>query len=123
MMLKKIKETLIRYQNEKWHINFVRLAGSGVAGFPITGTELIIVPPAFAAEAIFNPLGLEYFNEVKSSEFFTQYIQKYIVECKHNDRNVIDKYNNEKELLLTKILKLTPKGNLMGIADLDIYIS
>ncbi|EPK5159241.1 hypothetical protein I8I59_004654 [Enterobacter cloacae] len=120
---KKIKETLITYQNNNWHINFVKLAGSGVAGFPITGTGFIIVPPAFAAEAIFNPLGLEYFDEAKSSQFFTQYIHKYIVECKHNDRNIIDKYNNEKDFLLTQILKLTPKGHLMGLADLDIYTS
>lgn len=117
----KIKETLITYQNENWHINFVQLAGSGVAGLPITGTELILVPPAFAADAIFNPLGLEYFDEAKSSQFFTQYILKYIIECENNDRNVIEKYNNEKVFLFTQILKLTSKGNLMGLADLDIY--
>lgn len=118
---KKIKKTLIAYQNENWHVNFVQRAGSGVAGFPITGTGYILVPPAFAAHALFYPLGLEYFDEVKSRQFFTQYIQKYIIECKSNDRDVIDKYNDEKDFLLTKILKITSKGNLMGLADLDIY--
>lgn len=118
---KKIKEALISYQNENWHINFVQRAGSGVAGLPITGTGYILVPPIFVADAIFQPLGLEYFDEVKSSQFFTQYIHKYIIECKLNDRDVIDKYNKEEEFLFTQILKLTSKGNLMGIADLDIY--
>lgn len=118
---KKIKKTLIAYQNENWHINFVQRAGSGVAGFPITGTEYILAPPVFAADALFHPLGLEYFDEVKSSRFFIQYIHKYIIECKSNDRDVIDKYNNEKDFLFTQILKLTSKGNLMGLADLDIY--
>ncbi|MBH0570752.1 hypothetical protein I3A34_11730 [Salmonella enterica] len=112
---------MIAYQNENWHINFVQRAGSGVAGFPITGTEYILVPPAFAADALFHPLGLEYFDETKSSQFFTQYIHKYIVECKSNDRHVIDNYNSEKDFLFTQILKLTSKGNLMGVADLDIY--
>ncbi|MCZ3384921.1 hypothetical protein O3S68_21815 [Kosakonia sp. SOY2] len=118
---KKIKKTLIAYQNENWHINFIQRAGSGVAGFPITGTGYILVPPAFAADALFYPLGLEYFDETKSSRFFTQYIHKYIIECKSNDRDVINKYNNEKDFLFTQILKLTSKGNLMGLADLDIY--
>ena len=30
-------------------------------------------------------------------------------------------YNSEKEFLFTQILKLTSKGNLKGLADLDIY--
>jgi len=117
----KIKKTLIAYQNESWHVNFVQRPGAGVAGFPITGTGYILVPPAFAADALFYPLGLEYFDEVKSKIFFSQYILKYIIECKSNDSNVIDKYNREKDFLFTQILKLTSKGNLMGIADLDIY--
>lgn len=117
----KIKKALIAYQNENWNINFVQRAGSGVAGFPISGTGYILVPPAFAADALYSPLGLEYFDEVKSSQFFIQYIHKYIIECKDNDKDVIDKYNYEKDFLFTQILKLTSKGNLMGLADLDIY--
>ncbi|HHZ4533972.1 hypothetical protein KX490_18565 [Escherichia coli] len=117
----KIKKTLITYQNKNWKVNFIQRVGSGVPGFLLTGTEYILIPPAFVAESLFSPLGLEYFDEIKSSRFFIQYIHKYIVECKHNDKNVIDKYNSEKEFLFTQILKLTSKGKLKGLADLDIY--
>lgn len=117
----KIKKTLSGYQNENWHVNFLQRAGSGVAGVLTTDTEYILVPPAFAADALYHPLGLKYFDEVKSSRFFIQYIHKYIIECKNNDKSVINKYNDEKDFLFTQILKLTSKGNLMGLADLDIY--
>ena len=65
---KKIK-TLITYQNKNWKVNFIQRASSGVAGLLLTGTGYILVPPTFAAEALFSPLGLEYFDEIKSSRF------------------------------------------------------
>lgn len=117
----KIKKTLVSYQRQNWHINFIQPTGPGVAGFPMANTGNVLVPPVFAARGLFTPLGLEYFDEQNSSEFFLQHIEKHIIECNDNDQEVIRKYSANKEFILTKILKITAKGNLMGLADLDIY--
>lgn len=66
---------MITYQNKNWKVNFIQRVGSGVPGFLLTGTEYILIPPAFVAESLFSPLGLEYFDEIKSSRFlFSTYI-------------------------------------------------
>lgn len=117
----KIAKALRLYQDKNWQFNFIQQAGRGFAGMLLSDPRFILVPPAFAAEALYSPLGLEYFDERKASRFFIEYIEKNLIECEHNDKEIIAKYSDKKDFLFTKILKLTPKGNLVGLADLDIY--
>lgn len=117
----KISKTLRSYQQRDWKFSFFQQVGCGFAGFPSSDARFILVPPAFAAEGLYEPLGLEYFDERKVSRFFIEYIEKYLIECGSNDKEIIRKYGGNKEFLFTQILKLTAKGNLKGLADLDIY--
>lgn len=117
----KIANTLRLYQQKNWQFSFVQRAGRGFAGMLSSDPRFILVPPAFAAEALHSPLGLEYFDERRASRFFVEYIERNLIECDQNDKEFIARFNSKKEFLFTRILKLTPKGNLVGLADLDLY--
>lgn len=117
----KITNTLSSYQQKNWQFSFVQRAGCGFAGMLSSDPRFILVPPAFAAEALHFPLGLKYFDEQRASRFFVEYIEKNLIECEHNDKEFIASYNSKDEFLFTRILKLNPKGNLVGLADLDLY--
>lgn len=117
----KISNTLRSYQQKNWQFNFVQRAGCGFAGMLSSDPRFILVPPAFAAEALYSPLGLGYFDERRASRFFVEYIEKNLIECERNDKEFMAKYNSKNEFLFTRILKLAPKGSLVGLADLDIY--
>lgn len=117
----KIVKALKLYPDKNWQFNFIQQAGRGFAGMLLSDPRFMLVPPAFAAEALYSPLGLEYFDERKASRFFIEYIEKNHIECEHNDQEIIAKYSDKKDFLFTKILKLTTKESLVGLADLDIY--
>lgn len=117
----KITTTLRSYQQKNWKFNFIQQAGCGFTGMLSSDARFVLIPPAFAAEALYVPMSLDYFDERKSSRFFIEYIEKNLIECERNDKEFIAKYNSKEEFLFTRILKLSPKGNLVGLADLDIY--
>lgn len=88
----------------------------------LSDPRLILVPPEFVAENLFSPpLGLEYFDERKASHFFVEYIEKNLIECEENDKEIIERFKNRKGFLFARILRLTTKGNLVGLAGLDVY--
>lgn len=116
--VKLISEELRGYQERDWKFDFIR-QGSGFTGVPLNG-NWIEVPPFFAAQGLYKKLGLKYFNEEKASRFFIEHISKHLSECKENDQRVIEKYRSKGEYQLTKVLKLTDKGSLFGIADVDL---
>ena len=113
-----ISKELNSYKTRDWKFDFVRPHG-GFDG-ALINEHLIEVPPFFAAQGLYKELGLTYFDETQASRFLIEHICKNLSECRKNDQRVIDKYNSDKEFLLTKVLKLTAKGNLTGIADVDI---
>lgn len=113
----KIANTLRSYQERDWRFDFIRKAG-GFDGAWL-GNGLIEVAPLFAAHGLYAEIGLEYFNEKRASIFFIEHIEKHITECPRNNKEIIKKYA-KKNYLLTKILKLSPKGILVGLADIDI---
>lgn len=115
---KKIANTLREYQNRDWQFEFIRKPG-GFNG-SLLGNGLIEVAPFFAAQGLYTELGLQYFDERRASRFFIEHIEKHLSECKQNDRRIIEKYAKENQSPLTKVLKLSSKGNLVGLADIDI---
>lgn len=117
----KITKTLRDYQQKDWRFDFVQPHGCGYAGVPANNGEYIIVPPVFAARGLYKDIGLEYFDERRTNQFFMEHIEKNISECKDNDQQIIEHYKGDRKLLLTKVLRLTSKGNLEGLADLDIF--
>ncbi|AZD05457.1 hypothetical protein C4K26_0016 [Pseudomonas chlororaphis] len=117
---KKITKTLRSYEQQDWRFNFFQPPGCGFAGIPANNGEFIIVPPVFAAQGLYKDIGLEYFDERRTSRFFMEHIEKNISECKLNNQQVVERYGGDRKFLLTKVLKLTTKGNLEGLADLDI---
>lgn len=119
----KIADVLRSYQERDWSFNFIQQAGCGFAGMLSSDTRFVLIPPAFAAEALYSPLNLEYFDERGVSRFLIEYIERNLIECEHNDKEFIAKYNTNGEFLFTRILKLNSKGDLEGLADLDIYSS
>ncbi|WP_454833535.1 hypothetical protein [Pseudomonas lini] len=116
----KITKTLHSYEQRDWRFNFIQPPGCGFGGIPAKNGEFIIVPPVFAAEGLYEKVKLEYFDERTASRFFMEHIEKKIAECKFNDQQIITHYGSDTKYLLTKVLKLTAKGNLEGLADLDI---
>lgn len=116
----KITKTLQNYEQRDWRFDFFQPPGCGYAGIPAKNGEFIIVPPVFAAQGLYEDIGLEYFDERRTNRFFMEHIEKNISECKHNNQQIIESYRGDRKFLLTKVLKLTNKGNLEGLADLDI---
>lgn len=113
-----ISKELNSYKTRDWKFDFIRPHG-GFNG-ALNSEHLIEVPPFFAAQGLYEELGLTYFDEAQASRFLIEHICKNLSACRENDQRVIDKYNSDNEFLLTKILKLTAKGDLTGIADVDI---
>jgi len=114
----KIANALRSYQDRDWRFDFIRKAGDFDGAW--LGNGLIEVPPFLAAKGLYTELGLEYFNEGRASIFFVDHIEKHLTECPQNNKEIIKKYATDKIFLLTKILKLSPKGVLVGLADIDI---
>ncbi|MGY4661149.1 hypothetical protein ACVWZ9_001943 [Pseudomonas chlororaphis] len=117
----KITKTLHSYEQRDWRFNFIQPPGCGFSGIPAKNGEFIIVPPVFAAEGLYKEIELKYFNKHTASRFFIEHIEKRVTECKLNDQQIISRYGTNSKYLLTKVLKLTAKGNLEGLADLDIF--
>ncbi len=117
----KITKTLRSYEQRDWHFNFIQPPGCGFSGIPAKNGEFIIVPPFFAAEGLYKEIELKYFNKYTASRFFIEHIEKKVSECKLNNQQIISHYRTNSKYLLTKVLKLTAKGNLEGLADLDIF--
>ncbi|CRM45613.1 hypothetical protein [Pseudomonas sp. 24 E 13] len=116
----KIAERLRSYAERDWQFNFFQPPGCGFAGIPERNGEFIIVTPFFAAQGLYEKIGLEYFDEHRASRFFIEHIEKNITECKANNPHVIERYGSDRSFILTKVLKLTAKGSLEGLADVDI---
>ncbi len=116
----KISATLRKYADANWQFDFIRPPG-GFDGFPLTEFGLILVTPQFAAEGLFEEIDLEYFSNRSARVFFTEHIERRIAEWPGNDRQVIERYPNDSGYLLTKVLHLTPKGNLKGLGDIDVF--
>lgn len=116
----KIGGTLKRYANANWQFDFVRPPG-GFSGFPLMEGGLILVPPRFAAEGLYEEVDLEYFHERTTRIFFVEHIERHIAAWPGNDRRIIERYPSDSEHLLTKVLRLTPKGNLEGLGDVDVF--
>lgn len=114
----KISNTLKNYKARDWRFNFVRLPG-GYSGFP-TEDGRLVVPPLFAAQGLYESVDLEYFDEPSARLFFTKHIERHIAECPVNDRTIIEQFPDDTDYLLTKILRVTAKGNLEGLADVDV---
>lgn len=114
----KIAETLRSYQERDWKFDFVREPG-GFDGMLLNG-GLIEIPPFLAARGLYTRLDLKYFDEQKASRFFIDHIERHLIECPHNDKKIINKYSKDEPSILTKVLKLSSKGNLVGLADIDI---
>lgn len=115
-----ISDELRSYQSRNWRFDFIRPYQEGFEGFVIND-ELVLIPPLLAARGLHKPIGLQYFDEEAIGRFLIDHIQKYLVECNENDRQVIEEYRDERNYPLTKVLKLTPKGNLTGVADIDLF--
>lgn len=113
-----ITKELQEYKNRDWKFDFIRRPGCFNGA--VIDDQLIEVPPFFAAQGLYKELGMKYFDEGQAQRFLIDHMSKHISEHPDNDKRIIDKYKGENEFLLTKILKLTAKGNLSGIADIDI---
>lgn len=113
-----ISNEFYSYQKRDWRFDFHRPQG-GYTG-TVTNIGYVEVPPFYAAEGLYQELGLKYFDENRVKRFLVEHMWKYICEYPGNDKNVIEKYRGENDFSLTKILKLTAKGNLSGVADVDI---
>lgn len=113
-----ISHELRSYETRSWKFDFIRPHGGFVG--TLLNNDLIEVSPFFAADGMYESLGFKYFDEVKTSRFLIEHMCKRICECKDNDQRIINKYSDSQELILTKVLKLTAKGNLVGIADIDL---
>ena len=114
-----LKKALWSYQEQDWRFDFIRPHNAGYAG-TVINDFLIEVPPFMAAQGIYKPLGFKYYNESSASRFLVDHIHKHLCDCRHNDQELIEKYKNDDDFIMTKVLRLTAKGNLEGIADVDL---
>ncbi|OHY90170.1 hypothetical protein BI375_07945 [Vibrio rotiferianus] len=114
-----IKNELQNYESRDWKFDFIRPHRTGFDGV-VMNDYLMEVPPFFAAQGLYQPLNLKYYNEASASRFLIEHMHKHICECKSNNQEIIDKYKNDDDFIMTKVLKLTAKGNLEGIADVDL---
>lgn len=114
----RIKDTLTSYTKKDWKFDFIREENE-FRGF-LLPNGLIEVPPFLAAQGLHTDIGLEYFDNNLTNRFFIDHIEKCLCECKSNDRKIIDKYNRQNRFSLASVLKLSSKGNLIGLADIDI---
>ncbi|UCV16984.1 hypothetical protein [Quatrionicoccus australiensis] len=115
---KKIADTLRNYKARDWRFDFMR-PPSGYSGFP-TNDGRLLVPPFFAAQELYEAIQLEYFHEPLARIFFTKHIERHLAEHPDNDMTIIDRFADDTDYLLTKILRVTTKGNLEGLADIDV---
>lgn len=115
-----IAETLRNYREMDWHFDFVRPPFAGFSGFP-TSDGRIVVPPVLAAEGLYESPSLEYLSPAAVEMFLRQHIERNLVESPHNDKRVIEAYQKDTDFLLTRILKLASKGQLVGLGDVDVF--
>ncbi|MCW3151727.1 hypothetical protein N8H69_04215 [Achromobacter spanius] len=114
-----IVHALISIQERNWLYDFLRSPG-GVTGV-LRKDHKIEVPPSFAAEHLFEGISTEYFNPHYVELFLRDHIAFALANNPRNDLEVAAKYEKRDGYALRKVLYLTAKQDLRGLADIELF--
>ncbi|WP_435263303.1 hypothetical protein [Tenacibaculum sp. nBUS_03] len=114
-----IKNELKKINSTDWKFEFKRGFGE-FDGFPLKDGTGVLTTPHQVGKELAPDLQTKYLNSKIVKLCLANHISYNISNNDKNNQDVITKYTNDKDFTIRKIIKLTNKGLLKGLADLDL---